>query len=489
MESISSLLLTFLLNACWQIVLLTTIAAVCDWLLRATPARYRHLLWATVLILSLGLPGLTCFSFTSNSIFKATPSLMTEATAISPVIIAKETSAGQLSSNVAVTINKNFAAVLFALFFALICYRSIKLCKAWRQTRAIVRSASPIELTGQIQTIIAKCQTTIGVIKVQLLSSTVVSVPITMGVRNPLIILPAQLLQEANANVLTSAIGHELVHVKRRDFALNLIYEFIYLLLSFHPVAALVRRRIKETREIICDEMVASSLLEPKVYARSLVHLAGSAMNFSRNLTITIGIGDADILEERVMTILKKSNLSPRRKNLLLLAAACLLVVPCIAAAKFSLHPNLAFEAVTQQTENQVVKQKAELKAKQKSEQDAQQRGEKKDMLLAKQELESEQKVLAKHRAEEDMLAKHRAEEELLVKGGLASQAKVGMQQAIQTALNLHPGTVVESQLVSKLIGDKGEVCYAIQIYSEEEKARVTHLVLISAIDGRIITQ
>ena len=59
MKTISQLLLTFLLNAGWQVALITTAAALCAWLLRGTAARYRHLLWVTALVCSFGLPLLT----------------------------------------------------------------------------------------------------------------------------------------------------------------------------------------------------------------------------------------------------------------------------------------------------------------------------------------------------------------------------------------------------------------------------------------------
>jgi len=53
------MLLTFLLNACWQIALMTLAASLCAWLLRGTAARYRHLLWAIALASSFGAPLLT----------------------------------------------------------------------------------------------------------------------------------------------------------------------------------------------------------------------------------------------------------------------------------------------------------------------------------------------------------------------------------------------------------------------------------------------
>src|SRR5215831_442016 len=56
MKSTGELLLNFLLNACWQIMLVAAVAALGDLLLRRTVARYRHLLWVAALVLSIFLP-------------------------------------------------------------------------------------------------------------------------------------------------------------------------------------------------------------------------------------------------------------------------------------------------------------------------------------------------------------------------------------------------------------------------------------------------
>ena len=50
MKILAQMLLTFLLNASWQVSLIVTFAVVCDWLLRGVAARYRHLFWVTTLL-------------------------------------------------------------------------------------------------------------------------------------------------------------------------------------------------------------------------------------------------------------------------------------------------------------------------------------------------------------------------------------------------------------------------------------------------------
>src|SRR5207247_1445679 len=128
-----------------------------------------------------------------------------------------------------------------------------------------------------------------------------------------------------------------------RDYFLNLIYELVYLPLSFHPAAALVRRRINQTRELRCDELVTERLLDPEVYARSLVQLAGSALPPGRHMTtVTVGINDADILEERIMTMLRKPKTGIQRSKLLFGTACFFFAVPCVAAVPFALRVSIS---------------------------------------------------------------------------------------------------------------------------------------------------
>lgn len=352
----AQLLLTFLLNASWQIALVVAFAAVCDWLLRGTAARYRHGLWIAALALAFVLPLLgparlikTLLSSKPLPVEAAAAPVFVTWTS-SPDLDSVEPPATQKpSAPPAVEASRNFlasgihlnariATLLVALYGLFLLYRAGQLVRAWRRTKAIVQSAYECKFPAQVKTIVEKCQTAIGVRRVRILCSTSVPVPITVGILNPLIILPEGLLHDVDEEMLTSAIGHELVHVARRDYLTNLIYEIIYLPLSFHPAAALLRQRIKQTRELCCDEAVAAKLLRAETYARSLVRLIGAAP-LARRLAVdtTIGISESDILEVRIMSLLKTPKLTVRRKRLLLITAALLLVAPCVAATSFAL--------------------------------------------------------------------------------------------------------------------------------------------------------
>jgi TonB family protein len=343
MKTTSEFLLTFLLNAFWQIALIAAAAAFGDWLLRRTVVRYRHFLWVAALGLSLVLPLVTSVRAGRSNAPAALPppQIASEPIAITDItsISSQASAAGSKST---FQINQNVAIGLLALYLLFVGYRGVNLFRAWARTQAARRGAIPIEPADRIQAIVASCQQAIGVTNVGVVSSASLRAPATIGIRRPLVILPDALVRAAGAEALTAAIGHELVHVRRRDYLLNLIYEIIFLPLSFHPAAALMRRRITQTRELRCDELVAELLLHPEVYARSLVQLAGSAMPIARRArTVTVGIADADILEVRIMSLLGRTKLSVRRNRFFLIASLVLLALPCAAAASFGFHVNV----------------------------------------------------------------------------------------------------------------------------------------------------
>ena len=97
--------------------------------------------------------------------------------------------------------------------------------------------------------------------------------PVTAG---RTIIVPGTLVQETSEDVLTTAIGHEMAHIARRDFYWNLLYELLLLPLSFHPIAWLMRAEIGRTRELACDELVTLRLMDASTYARSVMSIAAS---------------------------------------------------------------------------------------------------------------------------------------------------------------------------------------------------------------------
>ena len=478
----SQLLLNFLLNAAWQIVLITALASVGAWLLRSSSARYRHWLWVSAFCLAFLVPATTAIRTYFETL---TPSITgpIEIAEPFPVRPLEQSIPSQETSPFTFELNTGLVLLLLGVYGVFVLYRGFKLVQAWQTTRTMRRNALELDADENIAAIINKCESDLatGSRRIRIMRSETLPVPVTMGLAQPVIILPDALLREGNNELLTSAIGHEFIHVARYDYVLNFIYELLYVPLSFHPAAALLRRRIKQTRELCCDELVAARILNAEVYARSLLQLAGSAPTLRRlSVTTTVGIADADILEARIMSLLTKPRFTTRWKRTLLFVVSILLLVPCVAAAAFNLRFDL--ETVEQDPVQQEQRQK-EL--------------EKQSRERAVREVTSAD-VIKERIARDPQFAaelERRREMELqardIQQAALVKLARINMDQAIQIATSQQPGKVMAASLEAKgweepgKLGKDGVVFYHVEIADEVNNAS-TH-VWVNAVDGTVI--
>ena len=495
MKNSSQLILTFLLNACWQIAIVAALASFSSWLLRNSAARYRHWIWVTALFLSVGIPLTTMWQvlseISSNTI--SLHAITTGQPEIQPVVanqIPATAFTKSFATQEAFLLNRTAAYTILAIYFAIVVFSVARLVQAWIATRRLKNSAVALSEDRRVSEIVKTCARAIigSDPSVEVCSSTSVLVPVTIGMFNPMVILPAELIAEENDELLTSAIGHEITHVSRRDYSFNLLYELLYLSLSFHPCAALIRRRIRQTRELSCDEVVAERIMTPEVYARSLVKLASSAPPLQRlSVSTTVGIADADILEARIMSLLRKPKLDTRRKRTMLIAFSILLLVPCLTVASFAMKFDL--QPAESTTAAQDPAQEKERKEKEMVETRSMDEKRTRENLL-KERMEADPKfreeVMRKRELEMEMRAVRQA--------ALVRLARITMDQAIQIATSQTAGKVLECNLQGerweepgKLARD-GYVFYHVVLVTADdtESGAATH-VWVNAVDGSII--
>jgi D-alanyl-D-alanine endopeptidase (penicillin-binding protein 7) len=94
--------------------------------------------------------------------------------------------------------------------------------------------------------------------------------PITAGWRQPVILIPASLLTRMPAELLEALIAHEVAHVVRWDYLVNLLQSVAEALLFFHPAVWWLSCRIRIEREQIADDLAAGALGEPRRLALAL---------------------------------------------------------------------------------------------------------------------------------------------------------------------------------------------------------------------------
>ena len=186
--------------------------------------------------------------------------------------------------------------------------------------------------------------------------------PMTFGWLRPVIVLPLTLLGDEPALRLT--LRHELIHVRRRDYAVSWVVRLVSALMAVHPGVWLLRRRIDQYREISCDaETLAETPGASRRYARLLLRfspltdLAGPAALRMANLDST--------LKKRINAMHNTIRFTSSGRLLrwsLPLAAALLLIPALLAACATENTTSETVIVTTEEAENGFVTEFEELR-------------------------------------------------------------------------------------------------------------------------------
>ncbi|HZR28199.1 MAG TPA: M56 family metallopeptidase [Terriglobales bacterium] len=345
-------LMTFLLNAAWQICLVAMITSACLLLARRARVWMRHVIWVLALLASTLLPLLSLLLVDGHGL----PLQSVRLSQIdefrqkidSSLWLDGEGVAGSstIPSFSGVRLLLSTLLVFYLLFLA---YRLGRLALRWRNTWQMLEAtdAKPISYCGasitRAASVAEECQRILGARSgsISILCSAASIVPFTAGVFRPIVVLPQALLQTASDDELRVAISHELVHILRHDYLLNILYEIVSLPVAFHPLVLWMKRHIERTREAACDEIAACCLESPTGYARALVSLA-RALPQPPSAPVAnspaLGVFDGSNLEERIMQLIDKTpRLTARAAAGVLTVSIVILLATCAVGYNFAL--------------------------------------------------------------------------------------------------------------------------------------------------------
>lgn len=107
--------------------------------------------------------------------------------------------------------------------------------------------------------------------KVQLLESAMIKVPTALGMLKPVILMPLGMMARLPADQVEAVLLHELAHIRRRDFLVNLIQHFAETIFFFNPALLWLSARIREEREHCCDDIAVAVTQSRTGYIQALV--------------------------------------------------------------------------------------------------------------------------------------------------------------------------------------------------------------------------
>ena len=170
------------------------------------------------------------------------------------------------------TANESLPAIVL-LWLAGVAFLSVRLILEWLRARRLVgQSTSPAR--AELQALARRLARALGVRHVvRLLESVVVDVPSVIGLVRPAILLPASTLAGLTPAQLEMILAHELAHIRRHDFLVNLLQSAVETLLFYHPAVWWISRQVRIERENCCDDIAVALCGDPVHYARTLARL------------------------------------------------------------------------------------------------------------------------------------------------------------------------------------------------------------------------
>lgn len=226
-----------------------------------SPLLNYHLSTATLIALPAGL--LLAPFLTIPAVFQPVPAINNWLfTAVLPEISI--TSAGSAEPAAASQATESQSAagpfsltLLFAvLLAAAVTAGLIRLLYIYARLKHSLGKAEPVtspQLIQQAETL----RKTLGISRrVRLFRSDEAAIPFTTGIFRPVIVLPVQSLQNADAGQLRLILTHEMIHIARNDYAAHLGELFIRHLFWMHPLVHLLYRQAAYYREVSCDREV-----------------------------------------------------------------------------------------------------------------------------------------------------------------------------------------------------------------------------------------
>ncbi len=207
------------------------------------------------------------------------------------------------------------AAVLGAIWLAGIVSVLSKRLRDWGRVTSALRASHPVALGTAIPVRVAPALLEPGVV----------------GIRRPVLLVPAGLEEHLTSAQLRAVLEHELSHVRRRDNLTSALHMVVESIFWFHPLVWWIGARLIQERECACDEHVLRVCGEPRAYAEGILRVCQHYVESP--LACVSGVTGAD-LKRRVSSIMNNRvglPLNGARKCGLMVAAVLAVLLPVVA--------------------------------------------------------------------------------------------------------------------------------------------------------------
>ena len=321
------LLAGYLINAAWQ----APVVALCAFLVSRfggfSPSA-RNRVWLLFLGVAVVLPAVSLAALLPH-VGPSVARVPAEAVAAAAIQTAAPASDDLVAANTPEIALSTWAAwAMTGLSAAIVALLILRLTLAANAARRLVRQSRAVVLPPTVAHDLETFAKAHGRVAGPVRSSGQVSSPAVVGALSPVILVPEGLA--VGDDDLRAALLHEMAHVVRHDYAVNLACEVLTLPVCWHPALLALKAGVARSRELACDAMAAAALGSSKTYARRLVSLAqtlgaqtlgsptlgsptlGGRLNHTSaapSAALPVGLFGRSDLEDRLMHLMKPKDI------------------------------------------------------------------------------------------------------------------------------------------------------------------------------------
>jgi bla regulator protein BlaR1 len=265
-----------LIHSLWQGMLFIILTSLVMILTKNSRPAFRYNLLSGLFLLFV-LVSVFTFSFELKNSFSgeklntiAQRNMFSSPMNIHPIAVIQSEGTGRFFTSLTEFLSRH-SSLIVMVWFIILCAKSIKIGSTLLYTRHIKVHKSLIptdywrnrvaELCGQLK--IKK--------PVQLLESGIIKVPVVFGHLKPVIFMPLGLLANLPMGEIEAILIHEMAHIRRSDFLMNMLQNIAEILFFFNPAVLWISSLLRVERENCCDDIAIAQTNNKKQFIQALI--------------------------------------------------------------------------------------------------------------------------------------------------------------------------------------------------------------------------
>jgi beta-lactamase regulating signal transducer with metallopeptidase domain/outer membrane protein assembly factor BamB len=218
-----------------------------------------------------------------------------------------------------------YLVLLVSSWLVGVCLFSLRPVVGWYSARRLQRVGLS-EVSDSLREMLSRLSRRLGLKKtVRLFQSSLTQMPCVIGAFRPVILLPASAISGLSTDQLEALLAHELAHIRRHDFAMNVLQTLVETLLFYHPAIWWLSSRIRQEREHCCDDLAISVCGDVAGYARMLVSVE-SLRGQVPHASVAASGGSLVERIRRLLSVTPEQTRSPWITGFMVLAMATMLI-------------------------------------------------------------------------------------------------------------------------------------------------------------------